>query len=37
MTTSAVKFGTSGVRGLVANMSNEICYAYTTAFFAGSA
>lgn len=32
MTTSGVKFGTSGVRGLVANMSNEICYAYTTAF-----
>ena len=32
MTASGVKFGTSGVRGLVANMSNEICYAYTTAF-----
>jgi phosphomannomutase len=32
MTTSGVKFGTSGVRGLVENMSNEVCYAYTTAF-----
>lgn len=32
MTSSGVKFGTSGVRGLVANMSNEVCYAYTMAF-----
>jgi phosphomannomutase len=32
MTASGVKFGTSGVRGLVVNMSNEVCYAYTTAF-----
>jgi phosphomannomutase len=32
MTTSGVKFGTSGVRGLVENMSNEVCYAYTSAF-----
>lgn len=27
-----VCFGTSGVRGLVANMSDEVCYAYTRAF-----
>ena len=27
-----VRFGTSGVRGLVANMSDEVCYAYTQAF-----
>lgn len=32
MTTSGVKFGTSGVRGLVENMTNEVCFAYTTAF-----
>jgi phosphomannomutase len=32
MTTSGVRFGTSGVRGLVENMTNEVCYAYTTAF-----
>ncbi|HQS38264.1 MAG: phosphomannomutase [Methylotenera sp. 24-45-7] len=32
MTSSGVKFGTSGVRGLVEKMSNEVCYAYTTAF-----
>jgi phosphomannomutase len=27
-----VQFGTSGVRGLVANMSDDLCYAYTQAF-----
>lgn len=27
-----VRFGTSGVRGLVASMSDDICYAYTQAF-----
>jgi phosphomannomutase len=27
-----VRFGTSGVRGLVANMSDAVCYAYTQAF-----
>ena len=27
-----VRFGTSGVRGLVANMSDQLCYAYTQAF-----
>jgi phosphomannomutase len=32
MTSSGVKFGTSGVRGLVKSMSNEVCYAYTAAF-----
>lgn len=30
--TSDLKFGTSGVRGLVANMSDAMCYAYTQAF-----
>jgi phosphomannomutase len=29
---SGVGFGTSGVRGLVADMSDELCYAYTSAF-----
>nr|WP_315427325.1 phosphomannomutase [uncultured Albidiferax sp.] len=29
---SGVLFGTSGARGLVAAMSDELCYAYTTAF-----
>lgn len=32
MTSSGVCFGTSGVRGLVNSMSNELCYAYTMAF-----
>lgn len=32
MTTSGIGFGTSGVRGLVADMSDELCYAYTSAF-----
>lgn len=29
---SKVRFGTSGVRGLVADMSDEVCYAYAKAF-----
>jgi len=29
---SGVQFGTSGARGLVANMSDEVCYAYAQAF-----
>lgn len=29
---SNVRFGTSGVRGLVASMTDEVCYAYTQAF-----
>ena len=32
MATSGVKFGTSGARGLAADMSDEVCYAYTRAF-----
>ncbi|WP_301102214.1 phosphomannomutase [Propionivibrio sp.] len=32
MDTSGVRFGTSGVRGLVADMTNEVCFAYTSAF-----
>ncbi len=32
-----VRFGTSGVRGLVANMSDEVCYAYTQAFLIAAA
>ncbi len=32
MDSSGVRFGTSGARGLVADMSAEICYAYTAAF-----
>jgi phosphomannomutase len=32
MLKSDVKFGTSGIRGLVSEMSNELCYAYTLAF-----
>lgn len=32
-----VRFGTSGVRGLVANMSDALCYAYTQAFLAAVA
>ncbi len=32
METSGVKFGTSGARGLVEAMTDEICYSYTTAF-----
>ncbi len=32
MLQSRVKFGTSGARGLVADMTDEVCYAYTVAF-----
>jgi phosphomannomutase len=32
MQTSGVKFGTSGARGLVDDMTDEVCYAYTRAF-----
>ncbi|MDQ7090194.1 MAG: phosphomannomutase [Methylococcales bacterium] len=32
MEQSGVSFGTSGVRGLVADMSDEVCWVYTTAF-----
>ncbi len=32
MDASGVCFGTSGARGLVAEMSSELCFAYTTAF-----
>ena len=32
MATSGVQFGTSGARGLVASMSDELCFAYTLAF-----
>jgi len=32
MDASGVRFGTSGARGLVANMTSEVCFAYTTAF-----
>jgi len=32
MQTSGVGFGTSGVRGLVTHMTDEICFAYTLAF-----
>ncbi len=32
MESSGVKFGTSGARGLVSDMTDEVCYAYTVAF-----
>ena len=32
MASSGVCFGTSGARGLVANMNDELCYAYSMAF-----
>lgn len=32
MNTSGVRFGTSGARGRVADMSGEVCFAYTSAF-----
>lgn len=32
MSRSGVKFGTSGARGLVAEMTDEVCYAYAAAF-----
>lgn len=31
---SQVRFGTSGARGLVTDMTDEVCYAYTSAFLA---
>eukprot|EP01030_Chromulinospumella_sphaerica_P022425 gene22425-22404_t len=31
-TQSGVTFGTSGARGKVADMTPDLCYAYTTAF-----
>jgi len=34
MQDSGVVFGTSGTRGLVAQMSDELCLAYTSAFIA---
>jgi phosphomannomutase len=32
METSGVKFGTSGARGLVSDMTDKVCYAYTLGF-----
>ena len=32
MASSGVQFGTSGVRGLVKDMTDEVCFAYVTAF-----
>jgi len=32
MTSSGVQFGTSGVRGLVVDMTDKVCFAYVTAF-----
>lgn len=32
MDTSGVRFGTSGARGLAADMTPQVCHAYTTAF-----
>lgn len=32
METSGVKFGTSGARGLVVDMTDDVCFAYTLAF-----
>ena len=32
MQSSGVRFGTSGARGLVGQMTDEVCYAYTQAF-----
>lgn len=32
MAASGVRFGTSGVRGLVTSMTDEVCFAYTCAF-----
>lgn len=34
---SAIHFGTSGVRGLVANMTDPVCYAYAQAFLSALA
>lgn len=32
MDSSGVRFGTSGARGLVSDMTSEVCFAYTSAF-----
>ena len=32
MVTSGVRFGTSGARGLVADLTDEVCFAYASAF-----
>ena len=32
MQSSGVHFGTSGARGLVSQMTDEVCYSYTQAF-----
>ena len=32
MESSGVKFGTSGARGLVVDMTDQVCFAYTLAF-----
>lgn len=32
MNSSGVRFGTSGARGMVPNMTSEVCFAYTAAF-----
>ena len=32
MNSSGVRFGTSGARGLVSDMTSEVCFAYTSAF-----
>ena len=32
MASTGINFGTSGLRGLVEHMSDEVCYAYVTAF-----
>lgn len=37
VTQSGVAFGTSGARGLVTNMSDSLCWAYTAAFLQGVA
>lgn len=37
MDTSGVRFGTSGARGLVADMSDEVCFAYVSAFLSAIA
>jgi len=34
MDKSKVKFGTSGIRGLVSDMTDKLCYAYTLSFLA---
>ena len=37
MTESGVAFGTSGARGLVSQMTDQVCIAYTLAFLQGLA